>query len=641
MRSLILIAAALCLLASQAHAGGTLMTYVAMGLSVLGVNATIASIGGFVAFAAVVGGALSAFRMQVPSQPRQRQELEQPTTQPPVRFVYGRARASGTPLKAHRVGLRFVYGCVILNSRPSQGGDVEILVDGRTCDYPAEWSEIDDLDPMTPPTYRYTQGDVFDFDGDGLGVRPSSFPGWAGSNDNEDFLRVWIGRGDQTQPPQVILDETDGHFTASDAGAGLTVLWYAMDRGKDETKLFKRWPSWPRWPAFDVIMDWSLVYDPREAGHDADDPDTWAFSDNQALCLLDAIRQNPVQPWPDEQILLNTFETAADVADEAVTLLNGGTEPRYRVSGIVQWSRSELYSQIAPIERAGGGLLFYAGGRLGYKAASYTAPDYTLDDVLDDAPLQYVSMPSGRDIPREIAVSYTRPQRQYETAELPAIALRDGTGAPASLELGMVFSAGQARRLQTIAANRYAAQASISCTAPPSAFVCLPGTTVTVDIEGLEHMDGTYAVLTANPGVWLSEMGDDGGGVAMRVPLTLQVEDSDFYAWTPATDELEIVDPLLELKSVSLVLGASTGEVDATGTVPSDAEYTQVRLYRAATGAGFSASVPTGAAQTVTPGSGFSLTFTGVTTGAADFWLVPWSADSLGPPDGPHALTII
>lgn len=646
MRKLSFLAALFCTVALPADAGGIIATYAAMGLSAIGASAAVATVGGYLALAAVVGGALSGLRLpKTPSQSRMRQELEQPSTQPPVRFVYGRARASGTPLNAYRADDRRVFGCVILNSRPSEGGDVEIIVDGRSCTYPAEWGRVPadpGADPPTDTTFdRYSQDDVFDFDGEGLGVYPDGFAQWVTSEDREDFLRVWIGRGDQTQPPQRVLDETDGYFTDTDIGEGLTVLWYRMDRGDDDSKLFKRWPNWPRWPAFDVIMDYSLVYDPREVSHDADDPDTWEYSDNQALCLMDAIRQNPIQPWPDAQILLDMFEDAADVADESVSLLNGGTEARYRAAGVVSWSQTELYSQIAPLELAGGGTLFYSGGRLGYKAASYSASAYTLSDVLDDAPLQYVSMPSARDIPRALTVSYTRPQREYETAEMPAITVRGGEGTEASLDMSMVFSASQARRLQAIAAARYAAQTSISCTAPPSAFVCQPGTTVTADIDGLEHMDGTYTVLTANPGLWLADLEGDSGGVAMRVPLTMQAEASSFYDWTAATDELEVVDPLAPLEDVVLTLGGSTGEVDADGDVPDDATYTQVRLYRAATGAGFAASQPTGAAQTVTAGASFALTFTGVTTGTADFYLVPWVSDSLGPPDGAHALTVV
>lgn len=631
----------LCVVGMPVQAGGALITYVAMGLSAIGVNAVVASIGGYLALAAVVGGGLSSLRTKMPSQPQVRQELEQPTERPYLRYVYGRTRASGTPLRAYRRNDRRVYGCLILNSRPSEGGDVEIMVDGRRCTYPAEWGQDDSTLPVTYD--KFSQGDVFDFDGDGLGVQPDVFPGWNGSGDGEDFLRVWIGRGDQTQPPQRILDETDGYFTESDAGTGLTVLWYRMDRGKDQTKLFKRWPNWPRWTTFDVIMDWSRVYDPREVSHDADDPSTWEYSDNQALCLLDSIRRNPIQPWPDAQIILSTFTDAADVADEAVPLLNGGSEARYRAAGVLQWSRAELYSQIAPVERAGGGQLFYSGGKLGYKPGSFGASQYTLSDVLDDAPLQYVSLPSARSIPRELSANYTRPQRDYETAELPAMVVHSGEGSADSLDLGMVFSASQARRLQSMAAARYAAQTSISCTAPPSAFECLPGTTVTVDLDGLEHMDGTYAVQSCNPGLWLQDLAgsaEGDAGVALRVPLTLQAEAASFYAWTAATDELEIVDPLEQLEDVALTLGVGAAEVDAAGDVPNDATYTQVRLYRAATDAGFATAQPTGAAQTVTAGSSFSLTFTGVATGAADFYLVPWSAESLGPPDGPHPLTV-
>ncbi|WP_305972525.1 MULTISPECIES: phage tail protein [unclassified Mameliella] len=625
-----------------ADAGG-IAIQVAMWASAAGLGGVAANVLGVLAAGAVIALGASALRIPTASQSRQRQVLKQPTSQPEIRYPYGRTMASGTPLQFFRGTVepnkKVVYGCVILSSRPSEGGDLEIFVDSRPVTLPAEIGNTFGLGGGGDPVY--TQGDPFDFDSDGYSIKPKDFSSFL----TDDFLRVWIGLGDQTQPPQRILDESEGYFTESDAGTGLTVLWYRWSTGGSGSdgleKRMNRWPNYPRSPAFDVVMDYSKVWDPRDESQDKDDPDTWEFSKNHALCLLDAIRQNPVQPWPDAQILLDLFEDAADVADESVDLLNGGTEARYEVSGTINWSESELYNQLRPLERAGAGRLFYSGGKIGYYPGEYTTPGYTLSDVLDDNPIEFTTMQRGRDIPRRLVASYTRPQRLWETAELPSVEVRDGAGEERSLELGMVTSASQARRIQLIEARRLEAQKMLSCTAPPSAFDLLPGSTITVDLDGLSHMDGVYRVTNADPGIWLSGTGEDeSSGVAMRVPITASEEASTFYDWDEETDELEIVDPLDPLEDVVLSLGASTGEVDADGDVPNDADYTQVRLYRATTGAGFTSASPTGAAQAVTAGSTFSLTFTGVTTGTADFWLVPWSSDSLGPPDGPHALTV-
>lgn len=648
MRSAPVVAAllAVLLLPAPAQAGGIIMTQVFLWINAITGSAALANIGGALAFGAVVAYGASVLNIRTPSQPRQRQQLEQPTSQPPVRFVYGRTRAAGTPLKPLKQG-RIVYGCLILNSRPSAGGAIDLLVDGRACTYPAEWGKVVSVTgdpPVETVTYdKYATADVHDFDDEGMGVFPKGFPKWRTSDDGEDFLRVWIGLGDQVKPPQRIVDETDGYFSASDAGTGTTVLWYRMDIGKDQELLFKRWKTWPRPPSFDVVMDYALVWDPSDEAQDPDDHATWTYSDDHTRVLLDAIRQNPVEPWPDDHILLESFAAAQVVSEEAVALLNGGTEPRYRVAGILTWSETELMTQILPLERAGAGRLFTSGGKLGYVSGAYTAPAYTLTDVLSSGELDFAYMQPASEVPRRLVASYTRPQREYETATLPALDVRGGQGPEATIDLAMVTSASQAQRVLKIEAARLAAQKSLSCVAPPSAVVLLPGATFTCDLDGLERMDGTYQVRSANPGLWVSELGGDGGGgggVALRVPLTAHEEAAAFYAWTPATDEAEIVDPLLPLKNVELAAGAGAGEVTASGNVQGDAEYTQVRLYRAATGAGFSASVPADAAQTVTPGSGFSLTFTGVGAGTADFFLVPWSADSLGPPDGPHAITV-
>lgn len=77
--------------------------------------------------------------------------------------------------------------------------------------------------------------------------------------------------------------------------------------------------------------EWRLCFDPREPGHDPDDPDTWAFTENAALHLLNfymvdreynyALKLEPV---------IGYWIDAADHCDEVMSLDAGGTEPRYR-----------------------------------------------------------------------------------------------------------------------------------------------------------------------------------------------------------------------------------------------------------------------------------------------------------------------
>lgn len=544
--------------------------------------------------ALILGAVASALTPATPDQPKSRRILEQPTSRPDVRHVYGYTLASATPLRPVKIG-RIVYGCMILNSRVSDGGgDLQIYVDGRPSEAaPATFGNLS----------QHTQGDAFDFTSDGLAIIPNAFGGFVGSPDGEDFLRVWIGLGDQTAPPDRILSEAGGNFSTADIGTGITVLWYRFDTGKDSTRLYGRWPNWPRPPQFEVGMRYSLVYDPREVSHDPDDPDTWEWSENQALCLLDAIRSNPVDPWPDSQIILDNFSEAADVADVSVTLANGGSEARYIASGTLRWTQSEMFSQIRPLEAVGAGRLFRAGGKVGYVPGELRESVYTLTDCLE-GPVEFRKMAMGRDAPKDLSAKYTRPERDWESAGLPAYAVRAGEGSSDEIDLTFTTSARQARYVQQIEALRLGGQKRFTCTAPPSAFDVLPGSGVTLDLPGLERADGLYSVADCNPALWASE-GDEPQGVAMRVPLVLQEEQAAFYAWDTSR-EIEIVDPLAQLADVAMTVGLAS--ITVTGSVPKGAEYGDIRLYRSDAGLGFFDSSPEGAAVTVGIGA-FSETF--------------------------------
>jgi hypothetical protein len=478
---------------------------------------------------------LSFLAQSLTPRPNQKRQLSVSTSRPPKRFYYGNVRTYGTP--TWRVRGNVLYGFMVLNSRPSAGTNLQLYMDKRRC--------------LSTDATAFT-ADVFDFSGSGAvldNIEDFSYRRLG----REGAPRVWIGRGDQTGPPAQIRAEVPQLFGASDAMKGVTVMWLRIAFGR--SKEASRWRAAP--PDFEVQMDWSRLWDPRDEDQDPDDPDTWTYSNNQALCLLDGLRQNPIRQYPLRQIHLPSFIEAADVADEPVPLYYASvaqslwpsaplTEPRYTVNGLLVWSALEIADQLAPIAQAGAGELVAIGGQVGYAAGEYRAPLLTVSDIIESGGIDYQVLKPGRDLPRFVKGGYVSPGRDWQEAELEPLEVQGAAGGvddDGILEVLMLFvtSATQAMRVQQIIARQLARQKSLAVTLWPEAVNLTAGATLEMALPApFSRINGEWTVLAANPSVWVPEIGDEGSEIAIRVPVNLRQNDAAIWAWNPATDEQDI-----------------------------------------------------------------------------------------------------
>ena len=461
---------------------------------------------------------LSAVARRLGSKPRfsqeeQRQELQQETTLPAYRFVYGDTEAIGTPAPANVVKDGKLYGVWLMNSRPS-AGPFTLHLDKR---------EV------------VLTGDPYDFDGGGATTATEPFAG---------HVRVWIGTGDQTTPPTAITDavpwsEANPHwFQTTDAWTGCTVVWLELTvAGEGRQERFPRLP-----PEVSLRGPMSYVWDPRVPASDLADPSTWVATDNQALCTLDALTQSPIAPFELDDLHLDSWIWAADVADEDVDLKAGGTEKRYRVQGeLIFTPDAEMEDLVDPLVAAGGAELFRVGGRLGLLPATPLPVAYTLTDLLDTWELDIYA--AGQERYGQVRTTYVSADRQFESADLGPWAI---PGAPAgstrvfSQPLGMVQSGTQAQRLRKIQGLRLLQQKRLSSVAPPDMIALLPGARVAGAIPGRARLDGPWQVARAHSSATL--LGDD-DKVALQTPFELRQYSDAVFAWDGATEEQDILVP--------------------------------------------------------------------------------------------------
>lgn len=486
-------------------------------------------------------GALASFALSAimrpgaPRAPELIRDLARPQSLPPYRYVYGRARVSGSPAPMLVKG-RILCMCIILNSRPSDGFE-ELLFDKR----PVAWI-----------------GNPLDF-GSGAGATITNAPFVGGLFDlGARRNKFWVGLGNQTSPPADLLAEFGDELLATDGWQGRTVLWLRLNCGPNERRA-EIWPRTP--PEVEVVIRGCRVWDPTILAQDPNDEATWAWSPNRALCLLDALRTNPVRPYPLAQIHLSSFIAAA-LSDAAVVAKVGGTENRYLANGVLIWTDRELEDQVAPLVDAGGSRLVRIGGKLGLTEGVWVAPTVTIDEVLDEG-LRFERWKPGRDLATTVAATYLAPARDWQMAAVPpyrvpgAQAADGGVEVVRDLALPMVTSPTQAQRLAKIVAFRNRAQRRLEFAVPPRFLNLVAGVNVTVSLPApYAAMNGTYEVVAATPR--LIPEADD--AVAASMVLELLETSAAVFAWDPATEE-QAVDTGEPVAPDAIAIAPPTGLV--------------------------------------------------------------------------------
>ncbi|OJY34653.1 MAG: hypothetical protein BGP11_08535 [Rhodobacterales bacterium 65-51] len=478
-----------------------------------------------------------------PSMGDQSRELEVTRSLPVYRTAYGEARIVGSWAPGWVVNDGILYACIILNSRPSDSVSA-IEFDNRLVEF---------------------SGDMLDFS-----------TGATAINDPFDgYMTAWLGLGDQTAPPDLIMSEwgdagssDNAKFWPTDVWAGRTVLWLRLKKGSAKSA-GERWPQGR--PQVHVTGKWSKVWNPDDIAQDPDDPATWEWSDNQGLCLLDALRTNPIAKLPTSLIHMASINRQVEVADELV-LRKGGLEsdPRYRVGGVIVWNpQSELYQLLRPLEVAGGGGLVQIGGMIGYQPGEYLAPSADITDVLDEAPVSFTAISRGRDMPRAIRAIYPEPGAAWEDTTLTPIEVPGGGGWDGGddrvedLELSLVPYARQANRLAQIEARMRGQQKRIGGILFPRHLDLVAGANITMDLpRATDPRNGVYQITRIHPAHFL----DAGDGVAFRLPFEASGIASSVYAWNPETDEQDYavavdIDASLTLAPPGDILTTSGADV--------------------------------------------------------------------------------
>lgn len=308
------------------------------------------------------------------------------------------------------------------------------------------------------------------------------------------------------------------------------------------------------------------IFDPREASHVSNDPSTWAYSDNAALCIRDFISSE--YGLGDDKIDDTSFAAAANECDEDVTIYDSTTEKRYTINGVVDASRP-VGGVLEDMVPACAGTLFYGAGKWMLKAGAYTTPVKTFTDDDFRSSVNLDTKVSFRDTFNAVQGTYPSKDNDYITSDYPKIS--DATYLSADnneesildLPLNYTTSTYTAQRLAKLTLLRGRQQMTFTADFGTEAMEVEVGDIVQITHDRYSFSAKLFEVIT-----WQMAVSDSGGLV---VRMTLRETAQSAFAWntsdaTAATVKATVVPSVTDTATIGQVTATNTGFVDGDGT---------------------------------------------------------------------------
>lgn len=306
-------------------------------------------------------------------------------------------------------------------------------------------------------------------------------------------------------------------------------------------------------PNFTAEIEGRKVYDQRDEAQDPDDPDTWLYSDNWALCIQDYLRGVPMRDGsgavrrlfgvnaPDDFIDLAEIAAEASICDEDVALAGGGTQKRYTLNGVVS-TATEPNDALPAMLAAGAGMRIDNGGMLSLQCGAARVPVVHLSDADLRGPRALRPTRPMAQVYNGVKSTYRGPESDFVIVDVPpfqdaALVAHDGRESWLDMEQQYIDDAARGQRLQWIGLAQNRRQESGDLPLNLKGFRLRAGSwfTYTCPSRGWDHkvfVCETHRFATG---------ADERGAVLMGVDATMQAIDEGIYAWS--SDMQTIVAP--------------------------------------------------------------------------------------------------
>ena len=376
---------------------------------------------------------------------------------------------------------------------------------------------------------------------------------------NKVRIKTALGTDDQVAFTDLV-SESDGKWTSNHRLRGVAALYVRLEH--DQDKFFGGVPN------ISALIRGKKVYDPRTT--------STAWSQNPALCLNDYLTNSDygLGCVYANEIDASALIAAANICDEDVSLVAGGTENTYELNGSFNTGstpetiiNSMLTSMI--------GKAVWSGGKWRIMAGAYYTPNIDFDEGDLRSGFKVQTRVSRRENFNSVKGTHPSATENYVATEFPSVigdattnatmanyvAEDNGEIVYKTIELPFTVSSTMAQRIAKIELER--ARQQITLTLP-------------LKLVGLKAKVGDVITVTNTRMGWSSKPFEVVGmtmtyGEEMGVDVELRETASEVFDWTVGTDEKDYDPaPNTNLPNAFDISAPTDLAISATNTVTPD-----------------------------------------------------------------------
>lgn len=330
-------------------------------------------------------------------------------------------------------------------------------------------------------------------------------------------------------------------ITSPNAAIGTPVRFYDVNaRGDGLAKLssaaYEDVVSFPQGPPrMSAVVKGVKVFDPRDPGQSADDPNTWNFSTNAALIAAWYVTRPFGFAVDYSDVDMELLILSANACDEMVqTFASTGAagdppmEPRYSCGGEAVEDDSRDQTLAAIVAAMAGGWCV-SGNRWYFYAGVYMEPTVQVDDTWIMRNIEFTAQRSILQLFNTVNGSFMAEARRWQPAPFPQVqdptilAADNGIEIVQTFDLAYVQSHTQAQRCMLIELRRTHKPRSLKFECPLGyAMRVIVGQTV-----GLTQADYGIDGVTFRVSSWEMMEQDDSGTI--WVSIVLDEDGADIY----------------------------------------------------------------------------------------------------------------
>lgn len=315
-------------------------------------------------------------------------------------------------------------------------------------------------------------------------------------------------------------------------------------------------------PTVTALIKGRKVYDPRIYSHDPDDGDTWAFSNNPVLCLLDYLRSETYGAG----ISMDEFDESQiqDAANYCNNMVGTPSRKRYMCDGVVNTSQS-IRQNIKNLLSCMNGRITYAGGKLRIEPYQYATPHSTpLNEDIITGNFTVVAKTPRQDNYNVVKGTYVSKHIDYIKTEYPQQDTSSNTnnyedvdGGTHVLNLDLPFTTDtiSAQRLAKLVLLRSRMQKRIKARLNAKGLNYRVGDNVSVTNTKFGIVDNVYEIINCTIGF------DFESGV--YVDIEARENSSEIYDHTASTDTEYVAGEVIELPKAPSIAAVDPSTIQA------------------------------------------------------------------------------